>query len=143
MNQQLVTLQTIQNAIVTLPGREPFMLGQDLAAIYETEPRAVVQAVKRNPDRFPEDFVFRLSDDETTFLKSQFVTSNLSGKANRENPLGFTRSGANMLSTVLKSPVAVQRSVEIMRAFSALEDRATREMQRRNRQAERRASLEW
>ncbi|MBF0293871.1 MAG: ORF6N domain-containing protein [Magnetococcales bacterium] len=143
MNRQLVTVQSIRNAIISLPGREPFMLGQDLAAVYEVEPRAISQAVKRNQARFPDDFVFRLTDEETAILKSQIVTSNLPDRANRGNPLGFTRSGANMLSTVLRSPMAAQRSVEIMRAFSTLEERAAREAQRRARQAERRATLEW
>ncbi|MBF0182270.1 MAG: ORF6N domain-containing protein [Magnetococcales bacterium] len=143
MSKQLVTVQSIQNAIISLPGREPFMLGQNLAIAYEVEPRAISQAVKRNPARFPDDFVFRLTDEETTALKSQTVISNLPGMANRGNPLGFTRSGANMLSTVLRSSVAAQRSVEIMRAFSTLEERAIRDAQRRARQAERRATLEW
>ena len=91
-----------------------------------------------------------LTDEEVEILKSQAVTSNLSSMANRANPLGFYRTGANMLSTVLKSPVAVQRSVEIMRAFSALEELAAkaefqsaREALRKARQSERRAQLEW
>ncbi|MBF0629312.1 MAG: ORF6N domain-containing protein, partial [Magnetococcales bacterium] len=150
MSMQEVSITTIQHSILSLPDREPFMLGQDLAVIYEVEPRAITQAVKRNPERFPEDFAFRLTDEETAFLKSQNVTSNLSAKANRDNPLGFYRTGANMLSAVLKSPVAVQRSITIMRAFSALEEhginqvlQSAKETLRKARQAERHAQLEW
>ena len=119
------------------------MLGQDLAAIYETEPRLIARAVARNQERFPDDFVFRLTDAETAILKSQIGTSNLSEKANRDNPLGFTKTGANMLSLVLKSPVAIQRSVEILRAFTAMEHLAATDRLRKARQAERRAQVEW
>ena len=118
MPNQAVTVQAIQNTIFTLPGRQPFMLGQDLAAIYETETKYITRAVERNPDRFPDDFVFQLTDEETAALKSQiassnpelkcqFGTSKLSPMANRANPHGFYQTGANMLSTVLKSPVGL------------------------------------
>ena len=160
MNQS-VTVQAIQNTIFTLPGRQPFMLGQDLAAVYETETKYITRAVERNPDRFPDDFVFQLTDEETAALKSQiassnpelkcqFGTSKLSPMANRANPLGFYQTGANMLSTVLKSPVAVQRSVDIMRAFTAMEVtaasaefKAARVELRKARQAARQCQLEW
>lgn len=150
MSNQTVTVQTIQDMIITLPGREPFMLAQDLASIYETEPMRIGEAVKRNQKRFPDDFVFRLTDEETAILKSQIAISNLSSKANRDNPLGFYRTGANMLSMVLKSPIAVDRSKQIVRAFTAMEVetannvlQSARETLRKARQAERHAQLEW
>ncbi|MBF0463263.1 MAG: ORF6N domain-containing protein [Magnetococcales bacterium] len=163
MVTQQITTATIQGQIIHLPGREPFMLGQDLAAVYETEPRAIAQAVKRNPGRFPDDFVFQLTDEETAILKTQSATSNpglksQNGTSNpslrsqsvtanlamsRANPLGFTQAGANMLSTVLKSPVAVERSVQIMRAFTAMEAQAAKETMRRARQTARQGQLEW
>ena len=150
MTNQAVTVQTIQNTIITLPGREPFMLGQDLAVVYETEPRLITRAVRRNPARFDSDFVFQLTDEETAILKSQFGTSNLSAKANRGNPIGFTQAGANMLSVVLNSPIAVERSKQIIRAFTAMEVmaaneelKAAKDALRKARQAEHRAQLEW
>ena len=94
------------------------MLAQSLAHIYQVEPRQVMQAVKRNPERFPEDFLFQLTDVEIEILKSQNVILH----SPRAKPVGFYREGANMLSTVLKSPVATQRAVDIMRAFSAVEE---------------------
>ena len=139
MNQQ-ITLSEIQNRIIHLPDRKPFMLGQDLAEIYQVEPRQIKQAVKRNPERFPDDFYFHLTNPELENLRSQTVIANAKM---RTNPLGFFREGANQLSTVLRSPIAAQRSVQIMRAFSAMEEKFESETIRKARQAEKRAQLEW
>lgn len=115
-----LTPQVIQSKIYHLPNRlKPFMLGQDLAEIYEVEPKHIIRGVKRNPKRFPDDFYFQLTDEELVLLKRQNVTL----YSPRANPYGFYREGANMLSVVLKSDVAAERSVEIMRAFSALEEK--------------------
>lgn len=115
-----LTLQAIQTKIYRLPTRvKPFMLGQDLAELYEVESKHITQAVKRNPRRFPSDFYFQLTDSEVDILRSQNVTA-ISNMV-RANPLGFYREGANMLSAVLKSGIAAERSVQIMYAFSALE----------------------
>ncbi|MEO5330535.1 MAG: ORF6N domain-containing protein [Magnetococcus sp. YQC-5] len=148
MSNQTVTLQTIQNMIITLPGREPFMLGQDLATIYETEPKRIAEAVKRNQARFPDDFVFQLTDTEVEILRTQIATANFAKI--RTNPLGFYQAGANMLSVVLHSAIAVDRSIQIMRAFTAMEIQAAnnvllsaRETLRKARQAEQHAKLEW
>jgi len=117
-----VTLSEIQGKIFRLHTRSrPFMLGQDLAYLYKVETRQITQAVKRNPERFPDDFFFQLTDEETKMLKSQNVIS-ISEQARRANPYGFYREGANMLSAVLSSTVAAERSVQIMRAFSNLEE---------------------
>lgn len=117
-----VTLSEIQGKIFRLPTRSrPFMLGQDLAHLYEVETRQITQAVKRNPARFPNDFFFQLTDEETKMLKSQNVIS-IFEQTRRANPYGFYREGANMLSAVLNSTVAAERSVQIMRAFSTLEE---------------------
>ena len=116
MNQEL-TIQDIQLCIRRLPARMPFLLAQDLAIIYETEVKYINQAVKRNPRRFPEDFFFQLNNDEVKILKSQNVTLH----SPRANPYGFYREGANMLSTVLHSQIAIQRSVQIVRAFTMIE----------------------
>ncbi len=107
--------------IFELPGREPFMLAADLAEAYGTQTDRVTEQVRRNPDRFPEDFAFRLSEKELEVLKPQNAVSN---KANRALPLVFTHAGALALSGVLKTPVAAEVSVIIHRTFAAMEKRA-------------------
>jgi hypothetical protein len=94
------------------------MLSSDLAALYEVEPRVLMQAVKRNSTRFPEDFMFHLSRDEWRHLKSQNVISSWGGA--RTPPYAFTEHGVAMLSSVLKSTRAVQANIEIMRTFVRL-----------------------
>jgi len=93
----------IKNLIYRLPGRPPFMLAQDVAKVYETETRAVNQAVQRNPERFPDSFCFRLTREEADHLRSQNVIINNPAYL----PNAFSHAGANMLSAVLTSPVAV------------------------------------
>jgi hypothetical protein len=92
-----------------------------LAELYEVEPRALVQAVKRNIERFPPDFIFQLSKVEFQNLKSQIVTSNWGG-LRRAAPYAFTEQGVAMLSSVLNSRRAVQVNIEIMRAFVRLRE---------------------
>lgn len=95
------------------------MLSLDLADLYEVEPRVLVQAVKRNIERFPADFMFQLSDQEFANLKSQIVTSSWGG-IRRATPYAFTEQGVAMLSGILNSPRAVKVNIEIMRAFVRL-----------------------
>ena len=97
------------------------MLSTQLAELYEVEPRALVQAVKRNIERFPPDFIFQLSKAEFRNLKSQIVTSNWGG-LRRAAPYAFTEQGVAMLSSVLNSKRAVQVNIEIMRAFVRLRE---------------------
>jgi len=97
------------------------MLSFDLAALYGVEPRALIQAVKRNIDRFPEDFMFQLTDQEFRDLKSQIVTSSWGG-LRRAKPYAFTEHGVAMLSSVLRSKRAVQVNIAIMRAFVRLRE---------------------
>ena len=96
------------------------MLDQDLAALYGVDTRALVQAVKRNPARFPPDFMFQLTADEYARLRSQTVISNIGSGGRRTAPYAFTEQGVAMLSSVLRSPRAVRVNVEIMRAFVRL-----------------------
>jgi hypothetical protein len=93
------------------------MLDADLAELYQVETRALIQAVKRNSDRFPEDFMFQLTDDEVNSLRSQFVTSNVGRGGRRYLPYAFTEHGVAMLSSVLNSDRAVQMNILIIRAF--------------------------
>jgi hypothetical protein len=105
------------------------LLGPDLAALYGVETRVLVQAVKRNLERFPQDFAFRLTEQELTALRSQFVTLDEAtgrgqgrGRYAKYLPYAFTEQGVAMLSSVLKSRQAVRVNIEIMRAFVRLRD---------------------
>ena len=106
-------------SIIFLIRAQKVMLSPHLAELYNVEPRVLVQAVKRNIDRFPRDFMFQLSDDEFANLKSQIVTSSWGGPR-RAKPYAFTEQGVAMLSSVLRSKRAVQVNIEIMRAFVRL-----------------------
>jgi hypothetical protein len=91
------------------------MIDSDLAALYQVETKILNQAVKRNIERFPTDFMFRLSEQEYGILKSQSVTSSWGGR--RTLPYAFTEQGIAMLSSVLKSQRAIEVNISIMRAF--------------------------
>ena len=97
------------------------MLSADLAELYGVEPKVLVQAVKRNIQRFPDDFMFQLSRAEFGILKSQFVTSSWGG-IRRATPYAFTEQGVAMLSSVLNSERAVQVNIAIMRVFVRLRE---------------------
>jgi hypothetical protein len=96
------------------------MLDRDLAVLYEVETRVLKQAVRRNIERFPEDFMFALTADELKDWRSQFVTSNAEKMGLRHSPMAFTEQGVAMLSSVLRSPRAIQVNIQIMRAFTRL-----------------------
>ena len=95
------------------------MLDQDLADLYGVATRVLVQALKRNIERFPSDFMFQLTGQEFKDLRSQTVTSSSWG-GRRYPPYAFTEQGVAMLSSVLKSQSAIQANIEIMRAFVRL-----------------------
>ena len=109
-------LSIIQNMIYVIRGYR-VMLDFDLAGIYKIPTKALKQAVKRNPRRFPPDFMFELTKEKFANLRSQFVTSSWGGA--RYLPFAFTELGATMLSSVLKSDVAIDASVLVVRAFVA------------------------
>ena len=113
-------LQIIQSKIFKIRG-QLVMLDFDLAELYEVETRVLNQAVKRNTRRFPEDFMFQVSREEYTFLRSQIVTLEKGrGKFSKYNPLAFTEHGVAMLSGILNSPKAIETNISIIRAFVAL-----------------------
>lgn len=116
----LFDIAGVSARIFHLPNREPFMTATDLAEVYGTSVMALNQAVTRNPTRFPDDFMFELSEAEMATLKSQNVISN---RANRALPKAFTQAGAYALSAVLKTPIAAEVSVVIFRAFAANQKR--------------------
>lgn len=114
-------LQLIKQKIFDIRGKR-VMLDFDLAQLYEVETRALNQAVKRNLDRFPVDFMFQLSDAEFHDLKSQIVTSSWGGT--RKLPYAFTEQGVAMLSSVLRSGKAIQVNIAIMRTFVMMREYA-------------------
>ncbi len=109
--------QVIQKKIYEARGQK-VILDFDLAELYEVETKVLKQAVKRNIDRFPEDFMYELSREEYQFLRSQNVTLETGrGKHSKYLSFAFTEQGVAMLSSVLRSPKAVQINIAIMRAF--------------------------
>jgi len=100
--------------------REKVVLDRDLAALYAVETRTLKQAVRRNAERFPEDFMFVLTDDELTDWRSQFVTSKADRMGLRHPPMAFTEQAVAMLSSVLRSPRAVEVNIAIVRTFVQL-----------------------
>jgi archaellum component FlaC len=111
-----MNLQLIQNKIYEIRGQK-VMLDRDLAEIYGVETRVLNQTVKRNIERFPEDFMFQLTDKEVDYWKSQIVISNSIKMGVRYNPYAFTELGVSMLSSVLTSKTAIQINMGIMRVF--------------------------
>lgn len=123
-------LIAIQRKIYEIRGQK-VILDRDLAALYQVETRVLNQAVKRNIERFPEDFMFQLTKEEWEILKSQivimdenwksqFVTSNSIKMGVRKMPYAFTEHGVVMLASLLRSEIAVTMSVQITRAFVAM-----------------------
>ena len=125
---KLVSVSQIETMIFSLRGTQ-VMLDSDLATLYGVETRTLNQAVKRNLSRFPEDFMFRLTKTEFENLKSQFVTSSGNNEENnpdsgwggtRKLPFAFTENGVAMLSGILRSPIAIEANIRIMRAFTSM-----------------------
>ena len=114
--------QPIQSKIYEIRGQR-VMLDRDLAELYQVTTSALNQAVKRNSKRFPPDFMFQLTNQEFANLKSQFVTSSWGGI--RKMPYAFTEQGVAMLSGLLKSDIAINGNIAIMRAFVAMRNYIT------------------
>lgn len=135
-------LQTIQDKIYEIRGQR-VMLDFDLAAMYRIETKQLKQAVRRNLDRFPPDFMFEITQEEYNYLsislRSQFVTSNKGGI--RYMPFAFTEQGVAMLSSVLRSETAIRVNIAIMRAFVAMRNYITTTTQMTAELAEIRAKL--
>jgi hypothetical protein len=137
----LLTIPPVIDTRILLVRGRRVMLDSDLAKLYGVPTKALNQAVRRNRERFPEDFMFRLTGDEVENLRSQIVTSSLSAKGDKDDanlrfqigtsssaahggrrhpPSAFTQEGVAMLSSVLRSPRAIAVNIEIMRAFVRL-----------------------
>ncbi len=111
----MVPAERIERCIYLIRDQK-VMLDADLAALYGVKTKVLLQAVKRNRERFPLDFMFQLAKPEFISLRSQFVTSNRRG-GRRYLPFAFTEQGVSMLSSVLNSQRAIKVNIEIMRAF--------------------------
>ena len=133
-----IPLERIERRILLIRGQK-VLLSTELAKLYEVAPNVLIQAVKRNLRRFPEDFMFQLTEEEYKILKSQFVTSSWGG-ARRATPYAFTEQGVAMLSSVLHSERAVQVNIAIMRAFVKLREMLAshRDLARRLKKMEKR-----
>jgi hypothetical protein len=116
----VIPVERITRSILLIRGQK-VMLDEALAALYEVEVKVLNQAVGRNAGRFPADFMFQLTAEESAFLRSQFVTLKTgSGRHRKYLPYAFTEQGVAMLSSVLRSARAVRVNIEIMRAFVQL-----------------------
>ncbi len=116
-NQSLIPVESIQSKIYVIR-KKKVMLDRNLAELYGVENKVLNQAVKRNLERFPNDFMFQLRKDEFQNLKSQFVTSSWGGI--RKLPFAFTEQGVAMLSSVLRSKRAIRVNIQIMRTFTKI-----------------------
>ena len=111
--------ELVMNKIYLIRGQK-VMLDRDLAELYDVETKVLNQAVKRNADRFPADFMFQLTKKEFENLKSQIVTSSWGGV--RKMPFAFTEQGVAMLSSVLKSEIAIRVNIQIIRIFTRMRE---------------------
>jgi ORF6N domain len=116
---ELIAAPTIEQRIFVVRGRQ-VMLDEDLAGLYGVETKRLVEQVKRNLERFPEDFMFQLNKEEATALRSQIATSKSGRGGRRYAPYVFTEQGVAMLSSVLRSKRAIAVNIEIMRTFVEL-----------------------
>lgn len=118
IDNSIIPIERIQQSIFLLRG-EKVMLDRNLAELYGVETKTLIRAMKRNIDRFPEDFMFQLSKAEFDNLRHQFGTSSQWG-GRRYPPYAFTEHGVAMLSSVLNSSRAIQVNIQIIRTFSEL-----------------------
>ncbi|WP_378187399.1 ORF6N domain-containing protein [Aquimarina sp. W85] len=118
---------TIPDEIITnkiyLIRDQKVMLDQDLAELYSVETKQLKRQVRRNIERFPEDFMFELTKEEFDVLRSQFGTSNRGGT--RYMPMAFTEQGVAMLSSVLNSPTAIKVNIQVIRVFTKIRQMLT------------------
>ena len=117
----LIPDELVMNKIYLVRGQK-VMLDNDLAELYGTETKVLKQAVKRNIDRFPDDFMFELTQEEFESLRSQFVTSKKGRGGARYLPLAFAEQGVSMLSGVLNSETAIRVHIQIIRVFAKMRE---------------------
>ena len=115
----MVKLETVQDKIIDIR-EEKVILDSDVAALYGVETKRVNEAVKNNPDKFPEGYIFELNKNEWNGLKSKFSTSIKGGKV--KLPTAFTEKGLYMLATIIKSTKAVQTTLDIIETYARIRD---------------------
>lgn len=120
-NKIVIIEEIVQNKMYLIRGQK-VMLDSDLANLYQVETKVLNQSVRRNANRFPEDFMFQLDNKEQKLLRSQFVTAKYDkdNSKKRSNNFAFTEQGVAMLSSVLRSDRAIQVNIQIMRIFTKL-----------------------
>jgi len=118
MSQNLVISEEMISNKIYFIRNQKVMLDRDLAALYGIETKRLKEQVRRNSSRFPEDFMFELSNEEFANWRSQIATSNSDKMGLRYTPMAFTEHGVLMLSSVLSSEKAIQTNIQIMRIFS-------------------------
>jgi hypothetical protein len=123
MSNEIIIPDEIISSKIYLIREQKVMLDKDLAELYAVETKQLKRQVRRNMERFPEDFMFELSQQEFEILRSQFGTSNWGGT--RYMPMAFTEQGVAMLSTVLNSPTAIKVSIQIIRVFTKVREMLT------------------
>lgn len=121
--ENIIPVQVIESKIYFIRNKK-VMLDMDLASLYGVQTKVLNQAVKRNSERFPEDFMFRLTKEEWDNLRSQIVTANPNVSKVRSLPFVFTEYGTLMLSNVLNSQKAINVSIQIIRVFDKLKQYA-------------------
>ena len=120
-NSAIINLmKNVQSKVLTLRNQN-VILDADVAALYGVETRRINEAVRNNPDKFPADYIFRLSNAEMISLRSKFSTANISSKS-RTLPYAFTEKGLYMLATILKSKTAVNTTLAIIETFTAIRE---------------------
>ena len=120
-NLLIIPEETLISKIYMIRGKK-VMIDRDLAELYNVETRTLNQAIKRNSKRFPEDFMFQLTEEELENWKSQIVISNREKMGLRKSPLAFTEQGVAMLSSVLNSDRAIMVNIQIIRVFTKMRE---------------------
>jgi hypothetical protein len=123
-----ITMATVRARIFTLPGRPPFMIADDLAEFYQVTRKRLMEQVQRNIGRFPDDFIFEMTDEEYRNQLPHFAATAERKRTDLAH-YGFTKEGALQLSSVLTGPVADEVSVTIIRTFAELEAQALADAQ--------------
>ena len=114
----VINIDAVKSRMLTMRGQQ-VLLDRDVAAIYDVQTREINQAVRNNPDKFPEGFIWELSKEEVSDLRSNFLTANISPKS-RVTPKVFTERGLYMLATILKGPIATKATLAIVNAYAQL-----------------------
>lgn len=139
-----IPTETIEHSILLIRGHK-VMLDEDLALLFGVPTKVFNQSVKRNMERFPDDFMFQLTAEENENLRSQFVTSRSRHGGRRSLPYAFTEQGVAMLSGVLNSPRAIEVNIAIMRTFVRLRELllSNKELARKLEQMERKYDAQF